>query len=137
MGTMELIPIALIDPLGLPNDEERRDHIQQSMEMYGWNDRPLLVVSVKETKRYQALTGSHRFDAARWAGLSEIPALVIDGQQLRDAGIILENLAHTLSDEGRVIVLGDAGQDEAVACIQREIDANKEDWKRKAEQLRK
>ena len=56
-------------------DEEKLAKLTHDMESRGWRGRPLMVI--QSAGMLQALTGSHRFQAAVDAGLSEIPVIII------------------------------------------------------------
>lgn len=59
------------------------DEILSSMKKCGWNDRPLVVIEMLKTNRwdYWAVTGSHRTYAARKLGL-KIPIVILPNRFL-------------------------------------------------------
>lgn len=52
------------------------EKIKTSMERHGWRGRRILAVAAGDG--FEALTGSHRIQAAKDAGLNVIPALVLN-----------------------------------------------------------
>jgi hypothetical protein len=66
--------------LDAPHAPDRDDDlatITASMNESGWSGRPLLAARYDEAP-LTCQTGSHRLSAARTAGLSEVPVVVID-----------------------------------------------------------
>jgi len=70
-----LNPLA-IEPLHEIRDPEKLFRLQRSMCFDGWQGRPLLVMVYD--RRLQALTGTHRLEAAILAGLDTIPVLLFN-----------------------------------------------------------
>lgn len=93
-------------------DNGHKAAIQASIESAGWVGRPLIVVEYGENN-YRALTGTHRWRAARDANLKHIPAYVLtEGEykvlepHLDDYGDIDPDVARRLlSDSGNVALL--------------------------------
>jgi len=55
-----------------------RDDIAASMRLDGWAGRPLLGWWDEASGTVYLLTGSHRYAAARAAGLDEVPVALVD-----------------------------------------------------------
>lgn len=70
------IPIEKIEPYHEAYDYEKVEWLVEDMNDGGWCDRPLVVLEIDG--EYQALTGSHRYEAAMEAGLKEIPCAVVE-----------------------------------------------------------
>ncbi|MBL4632430.1 MAG: ParB N-terminal domain-containing protein [Kofleriaceae bacterium] len=71
-------------------DEHKIVALYASMSNEGWTGRRLLVVDCGD--HHVAITGVHRIEAARRAGLQTVPALILDEEELRGAfGIFVEN----------------------------------------------
>jgi ParB-like chromosome segregation protein Spo0J len=81
------IAIELINPVHAPDVPDRLTRLVKTMSEFGWQGRPLLVLEQPDG-RFRAWTGSHRYQAARDAGLSEIPCMII---RLNAAQIVLED----------------------------------------------
>ena len=77
---IQSIPASDVRPVHPPSAPWKLDELTESMRTGGWQGRPLLVMRVKTdgVTEYQGMTGSHRSEAARQAGLSTIPCIVID-----------------------------------------------------------
>lgn len=73
--TTRLDPRVIV-PLHEIRDFDKLHDLRRSMEADGWRGRPLLVMMINA--EYQALTGTHRLEAAIQAGLDEVPVVVID-----------------------------------------------------------
>jgi|GEM_PF-2441726 len=72
-------------------DKEKLRQLTKDMEENGWNGRPIIVIDCGG--EYSALTGSHRIEAARKAGLYEIPVAVVDhGTMFEDYDITVSDL---------------------------------------------
>lgn len=80
----------------------------------GWQGPPILAVGD------QALTGTHRLEAAKRAGLSEVPIYDIDPEINQS---MYDQIEQT-DDNQRPQVLRDMGMEEAARLAQREVDAN-------------
>ena len=76
------VDISLIVPPHEVSSEMKFNQIQKSMEKDGWTDRPLLVEKFPNSSKYSAWTGSHRYAAALEAGITEIPVIFIDSEEL-------------------------------------------------------
>lgn len=77
--TLKLINMSLLIPLHEPTDYGQVNDLVEDFTSKGWFGRPLLVV-FNGKKKYRCLTGSHRFAAAKKAGLKRIPCMVIEGK---------------------------------------------------------
>ena len=78
---VELYDVELLEPPHVPSDAERKRVITARMKEHGWRGRPLLAARHGLPGAEQiltCLTGSHRVDAAREAGIKRVPVLVID-----------------------------------------------------------
>lgn len=78
---LEVDPKRITAPHGVKNTR-KRDRLVESMHDGGWDGRPLLVY--RSGGQYQALTGSHRLDAAVKAELARIPVLCIEDKDFSD-----------------------------------------------------
>lgn len=92
-----------------PNDVEdtaKRDEIQADMEENGWRGRPLIALEAGDG--YISITGSHRTDAARRAGI-DVPVMTIseESQNLSvDAEPFHEAIQdRSLEDDDRLRIL--------------------------------
>jgi hypothetical protein len=101
------IAIDSIDPLHKPHAEDRLGNFTNAMLNGGWG-RLLPLVVVEQCGRFRALTGAHRYAAAKKAELKEIPCLVISALQWKAAGLRYEEV-QTLSDQERAEKLCAAG----------------------------
>jgi uncharacterized ParB-like nuclease family protein len=70
------ITLDKIEPWHEVTDYEKLEWIVEDMKENGWCGRPLVVLEIDG--EYQALTGSHRYEAAKEVGLSEIPCAVVE-----------------------------------------------------------
>ena len=117
-------------------DSARAETIAKSMRSHGWVGRPLLVEEVNNYGRreYYAWTGSHRIEAAKRAGLTEIPCRVITKEEADEAfqsagyeqyGFSCWRQAvtakHGMFDEKRLVGLECAGLVEAAEMLREEI----------------
>ena len=111
----EHIRLSKIEPLHSAGDRALVRQLAQSMQQEGWRGNPLLVIDLGYG--YQALTGSHRLEAAREAGLDEVPAVVIDdpGHRVKGDG------CETCGNDCRIIRLIEARDDYERADIVTEI----------------
>lgn len=64
------------------------------MQAHGWVGRPILLLPRRGNK-YQALTGSHRYAAAKKAGLKKIPCVILS----RDAANAVQSAWRSPSTE--------------------------------------
>lgn len=69
------IPLDKIEPWHEVTDYEKVEWIVEDMKENGWCGRPLVVLEIDG--EYQALTGSHRYEAAKEVGISHIPCAVV------------------------------------------------------------
>jgi len=69
----------IIPPHKVYNDFHYKK-IKRSMKKWGWKERPLLVL--KRGQKYQALTGSHRYQAAKDTNLKKVPCVVIRSRKI-------------------------------------------------------
>jgi len=90
------------------------------MRRDGWKGRPLLVVEF-EDGRFRALTGSHRYDAAKKAPFTEIPCHVISTNRWSQSGLSYDHI-RILPEPQRVAALRAAGLADAADLCQQEID---------------
>ncbi len=105
-----------IRPLNLTGhnavSKEHLDELTDRMKVSGWVGRPLLGAR-DEDGELQALTGSHRLSAADAAGLSEVPIIELDSEELltaaKEAGFdgihSMEDFAKKIEDEDKVAVM--------------------------------
>ena len=95
--------------------------LSEAMAEGGWRGRPLLVA---DNGICQALTGSHRWAAARDAELPAVPCLVIswaDWQRVEEVA----GMDPTCGDDAdRLRWLAEAGLTDAAELMAAEIDAN-------------
>lgn len=66
--------------------EGRLEALVKSMKKNGWKGQPLILMP-KEGRKYQALTGSHRWEAAKRVGI-KIPVIILPeeiGEAIREA----------------------------------------------------
>lgn len=70
------IPIEKIEQYHDAHDSEKIEWLVEDMNDGGWCGRPIVVIEMNGV--YQALTGSHRYEAAKEAGLTEIPCAVAE-----------------------------------------------------------
>jgi hypothetical protein len=122
-----------IVPLHKVKNKKRLSYLVNEMKSKGWVGRPLLVV--KSRVRYKALTGSHRYAAARKAKI-EIPVLVVEIKSVLDSSdrscLIKESydfLPNADDDAGREEALKElydlgAVSEEALILMKMECEAN-------------
>ena len=85
--TYRLLPLHRVEPNpGQPRqdfDEEELEALAESIRNHGI----LQPLTVRETGDgyYQIIAGERRWRAAKMAGLTEIPAIVLDGDELKTA----------------------------------------------------
>jgi hypothetical protein len=117
------LPLEKITPLHEPKPDARKrlTNLIASMTSRGWDGRPLAVLQFADG--YRAITGSHRYEAARQIGLTQIPCVVGDGVKLTVAGFEFESL-RIVCDQKRIPILKAAGLSEIAGEIKREIDEN-------------
>jgi hypothetical protein len=141
MDDVDLSP-AKIHGVNAPYAESHVTRIAASMEKEGWQGRPLLVEEVRNYSwdEYYAWTGSHRIEAAKRAGLTEIPCRLIRADEAEaafsEAGYNRYGFscwrdaitsAHGALDKHRLSGLEHAGLKEGAEILREEIrlqDAN-------------
>lgn len=80
MDRAEMVSTSEMVPPHSARDEAKLAAIAADLDANGWTGRPLL--GVRESETVMLLTGSHRYAAARDAGLDEIPVYVLDAADL-------------------------------------------------------
>ena len=95
-NTISLLKISLVDP---KSDQPRKYFDAEALEELSESIRengllqPILVREYGDAGRYQIIAGERRFRACRLAGLSEIPAIVLDRDNKSAAKIaLIENI---------------------------------------------
>jgi hypothetical protein len=92
-------PKAIEPPHGV-RDEKKLDSLVESMKEKGWVGRPILAYDIGRGP--EALTGSHRIQAARKAGIDEIPVVMVDneiGNYIDEAGESISEASYKDADE--------------------------------------
>ena len=100
-----------INPVHEVRDQIKMDDLIASMETDGWIGRPVLAIGTIEYA--QAITGSHRIEAAHRAGI-DVPVLLIDC----DTDWTDEYSIDTEYD--RMDLVNDLGDDDARALLAEE-----------------
>lgn len=94
-GEKTTLRVSMIDPKpGQPRKNFDTDALAQLAESIGEHGvlQPIIVRAISED-RYQIIAGERRWRATKMAGLSEIPAIITDADELKAAQIALvENL---------------------------------------------
>ena len=95
-GTLSLLRISQIEPRsGQPRkkfDPESLSALADSISAHGVL-QPILVTDKNDAGIYTIIAGERRWRASKLAGLTEIPAIVVDGDALKVAEIsLVENL---------------------------------------------
>lgn len=122
----EQIATLSLDSLTLPVSDVRTsrdaDYVERLAIDIGRRGvkHPLRVRSMQDG-RYEILTGAYRFLAARLAGLTEIPCIVVEGG-LSAADVLIER---TLENEHRK-PMSDVERGEAYLRLMRELNLNQE-----------
>lgn len=81
------IALDRINPLHPVRDRAKLAHLTAAMREGGWQGRPLLgELSVVDRSTVRLWTGSHRYAAAKAAGLDDVPVVLIDTDALAAAG---------------------------------------------------
>jgi len=111
-----LIDTDLIKPLHGPRHDRILSVLLESMLEDGWNGRPLLVI--ERADDYQAWTGSHRLEAARMAGIEEIPCYILQEADLLRCGH--DALFGHVDDSDRLEILRDVGDEGAFHLMAQE-----------------
>jgi hypothetical protein len=112
----------VIVPLHEIRDFDKLHDLRCSMEAEGWQGRPLLIWQ-RWGCSYQALTGTHRLEAAIQAGLEEIPVFTIN-KALYCEDLWWEPVLDDLiegNDEDRVLWLESHGFQEAAQLMLWEV----------------
>jgi hypothetical protein len=122
MNFQDIVSIRIdeIDPLSVVGSDLKRDRLIESMRRDGWQGRPLLVVEF-EDGTLRALTGSHRYDAAKKAPLADIPCYVISASRWSQSGLSFDHI-RILPEPQRVEALRRTGLADAADVCQEEID---------------
>ena len=110
-----------VRPFHEVRDSAKLEKLVKAMEENGWVGRPLLAID-KGNEGFEALTGSHRLEAAKKAGLDEIPLVTIEDGML-DANE-WEKLLDASDDWQRAEILREAGADRAADLMDAEVKAN-------------
>lgn len=105
MKTSEILPVHEV------RDQIKLDDLIASMETEGWIGRPVLAIGTSECA--QAITGSHRIEAAHRAGI-HVPVLLIEC----DTDWTEEYSIDTEYD--RMDLVNDLGDDDARALLAEE-----------------
>lgn len=87
-----MVPVASAVPLHGVVDQDLLRRLAESMTRNGWAGRPLL--GVDQGIYVGLLTGSHRYAAARLAGLDEIPVLLLTVSDIKNPDEIDEEDPH-------------------------------------------
>ena len=91
-----MLRISTIEPRGdQPRKTFEREALEQladSIAVYGVL-QPIIVRATDVEESYEIIAGERRWRAAKMAGLSEIPAVILDGDELRAAQVsLIENI---------------------------------------------
>ena len=117
-----------IIPLNGVTVPENLAKIVASMTENGWVGDPIVVVPCGEA--YQALTGSHRIEAAMRAGLETIPVELVESDRLTEEQWsdldIPKSTVGILSALEGYVEAGAEGLDAAIVLLQAEVE--KENW---------
>lgn len=82
---VKFVPVSMINPPHQVEKEDKMIKLSENMKKNGWVGRPLLVV--ENNGIFEAFTGSHRYAAAKRAGLKSIPIYVANRTQLDAKGL--------------------------------------------------
>jgi len=116
---LKTVAEAKIENLHNITDQTKYEAIAEDMAANGWTGRPLLVIDCGDD--YSALTGSHRLEAARKAGIEEIPIAIVDhGSMFVDYDIT----ASDLKDPIYVMSLLVEYDEEAAKLYEDDVDDN-------------
>ena len=124
---MVKVSIYNVEPPHRANNAEKLQRLTASMEEGGWQGRPLVVLEVADG--FAAWTGSHRLQAARDAGLEEVPAVLLDNELWEvideELGNIWDRGGHQVNDleswaSQICAILRREGFDEAACLIEEE-----------------
>ena len=108
------IKICNIIPLHEVRDEEKLNNLIESMKENGWTGRPIVVLDIGDI---QALTGSHRYAAAKIAGIEEIPCAIVNHGDMFD----YYNLSD-LNDPDNIRRILEEYDEEAAELFSEEVD---------------
>ena len=75
-----------ISPWNPVEDQDLFAALRHSMEEHGWRGRPLLVY--QQMGSWRAVTGSHRYAAAKAAKIAKIPCIILPDSRLPDGGTL-------------------------------------------------
>lgn len=95
-GTVSL-KLSVVEPRkGQPRkdfDKDALENLAESIASYGVLQPIIVRENPKAAGYYEIIAGERRWRAARMAGLSEIPAVIMDGDELKTAQIsLIENI---------------------------------------------
>jgi hypothetical protein len=123
-----LVSTTSVYPLHSVYDKYKYTKLVEDMDSHGWIGRPILVEPFGDG--FAAWTGSHRLAAARAAGLSSIPVVIIDVETLLENegeppdGKPFSSLA--TDDESRFDMLVRNGLIDAAQLMGQELQENEE-----------
>jgi hypothetical protein len=123
-GAVEQSNPKKIQPL---NDTEsgKVDKLADSMKERGWLGDPLLTVESNDLE--MALTGSHRVQAAKKAGLEEVPVVKLSSKKVekwcKDHDSTIDDFMSG-GDEDRLERVKEIGDKDAIELIESEIYRN-------------
>lgn len=113
MTTLITMMGSAINPIHEVRDQVKLEQLIASMENEGWTGRPVLAIGTMEYA--QALTGSHRIEAAHRIGI-DIPVLLIESgtdwtvDYSVDSEYDRMDLVHDLGDESARALLSAEGE---------------------------
>ncbi|HDZ26265.1 hypothetical protein LCGC14_1013820 [marine sediment metagenome] len=106
-------------------DVEKFDALfKRFQETEEWNGRPLLIWDVENER--QALTGSHRLQAAQDLDFQEVPVVEVNNAKMRpwlDKGNTFDDLM-SLDEHGKMELFRELGDNKAADLMLAEIEAN-------------
>lgn len=95
-GTLRLLPLQRVEP---NPDQPRRDFNEEELQALADSIathgmlQPLTVREISDSEYYQIIAGERRWRAARLAGLTEVPALVVEADDRKAMELaLIENL---------------------------------------------
>ncbi len=117
-----------INPFNPVRSHSRLNELISSMEQYGWKGNPIITLGGE-----QAITGSHRLQAAKEAGLEKIPVVNLDADFLtadqwseleyaKDTESLLRTFEE-FSDDGT------SGLDEVIDLLEQEVSNEQLNWR--------
>jgi len=117
--TTRQIDLAACAPLHEVRDAGKLEALAAAMACDGWQGRPLLAMPNGDG--WQLLTGSHRYAAARQAGLTDVPVLCISDDALDVDG--WEQVEAAMADQGHLYdCLTDLGLSDAAALLSQDME---------------